>query len=464
MLKLLWRLLLLVIAALGLVWLKDRPGNIVIHWLDQDIELSVFVGVMLLAAFVACLLLVIWILRRIWQAPHIIRGNRKARREKNAYQALSRGIIAAGAGDSVAAARHAAIAGATLKHEPLVKLLGAQAAQLRGDKDEVARVFHGLSQNEETALLGLRGLYAQARNRGDRSVARKQAEAALARHGRLAWAQHAMLISFTHDKDWLGAAAMIEQMAKAGNLPKAEATHKQAALICAAALAAEGQDPAAALKLATQAHTMDPALVPAALVMARVYSAQAQPKRAFKALRECWAKFPQRELATACANVSAESAEDKFERVRDLVGKEPASAEGRFALARALIGATRLDAAREILAVDAAENPMSGVCVLMAEIEEASGDAAKGKAWLGRALAAPHDPVWMSDGVALAEWSPISPISGEVVDCQWASPKHHAAGHYLSFMLSAPPLAQPAQAPLSTDLTKPHLPDDPGVE
>ena len=212
MLKLLWRLLLVVLAALALVWLADRPGSIAIHWQGQDIELTVFVGVMLLAAFIVCLLVVIWILRRIWQAPHVMRGNRKARREKNAYQALSRGIIAAGAGDSVSAARHAAIAGATLKHEPLVKLLGAQAAQLRGDKDEVARVFHGLSQNEDTALLGLRGLYAQARDRGDWPAARKHAEAALARHGRLAWAQHAMLTCLTRDKDWLGAAKAAAQI------------------------------------------------------------------------------------------------------------------------------------------------------------------------------------------------------------------------------------------------------------
>ena len=463
MLKLLWRLVLLVLAALALVWLADRPGNITIHWQDQDIELTVFVGVMLLAAFVACLLMVIWLLRSIWHAPQVIRGNRKARREKNAYQALSRGIIAAGAGDSVAAARHAAIAGATLKHEPLVKLLGAQAAQLRGDKDEVARVFHGLSQNDETALLGLRGLYAQARDRGDWSTARKHAEAALARHGRLAWAQHAMLISLTREKEWQGAAKMIEQMAKAGNLPKLEANQKQAALLCAAGMAAEENEPATALKLATQAHGLDPALVPAALVMARVYSTQGQPKRALKAIRETWAKFPQRELAMACANVSADSAEDKFERVRELVGKEPASAEGRFALARALIGATRLDAARETLAVDVAANPMAGVCVLMAEIEEASGDATKAKSWLARGLAAPHDPVWMSDGVALAEWSPVSPISGEVVAPEWASPKHRADSHQLSFTASAPE-TQPSTAPISAALLKPHVPDDPGVE
>ena len=463
MLKLLWRLLLVVVAALALVWLADRPGSIAIHWQGQDIELTVFVGVMLLAAFIVCLLVVIWILRRICQAPNVMRGNRKARREKNAYQALSRGIIAAGAGDSVSAARHAAIAGATLKHEPLVKLLGAQAAQLRGDKDEVARVFHGLSQNEDTAVLGLRGLYAQARDRGDWPAARKHAEAALARHGRLAWAQHAMLTCLTRHKDWLGAAKMIEQMAKAGNLPKPEAHQKQAALICAAAMAAEASEPAAALNFAKQAHSMEQSLVPAALVMARIYSMQGQPKRALKALRECWAKFPQRELAMAAANVSAESAEDKFERVRDLVGKEPASAEGRFALARALIDAARFDAAREILAVEVASNPMAGVCVLMAEIEEASGDAAKGKAWLGRALAAPHDPVWMSEGVVLAEWSPISPISGEVVAPEWASPKHHAAHHRLSFTASAAQ-DQPAVTLLSPALLKPHVPDDPGVE
>ena len=460
MLKLLWRLLLVVLAALALVWLADRPGSIAIHWQDQDIELTVFVGVMLLSAFVVCLLVVIWILRRIWQAPHVIRGNRKARREKNAYQALSRGIIAAGAGDSVSAARHAAIAGATLKHEPLVKLLGAQAAQLRGDKDEVARVFHGLSQNEETALLGLRGLYAQARDKGDWTVARKHAEAALARQGRLAWAQQAMVTCLTRDKDWQAAAKVVEQMVKAGNLPKPEANQKQAALICAAAMAAEANDHATALKLAMQAHGMEQSLVPAALVMARIYSTQAQPKRALKALRETWAKFPQRELAMAYANVSADSAEDKFERVRELVGKEPASAEGRFALARALIAAARFDAARDILAADAAANPSAGVCVLMAEIEEASGDAAKAKAWLARGFAAPHDPVWMSEGVTLAEWSPISPMSGEVMTPEWTSPKHHAANYQLSFKASAPQ----NQPELSPALLKPHLPDDPGVE
>ena len=182
-----------------------------------------------------------------------------------------------------------------------------------------------------------------------------------------------------------------------------------------------------------------------------------------EAWRENWATCPQREVAMAAAKVSADSAEDKFGRVRELVGKEQASAEGRFALARALIGAARFDAAREILEVEAAANPMAGVCVLMAEIEEASGDPPKAKAWLARGLAAPHDPVWMSDGVALAEWSPISPISGEVVAPEWASPKHHAAHHQLSFTASAAQ-NQPAVTLLSPALPKPHVPDDPCVE
>ena len=460
MLKLLWRLVLLVLAAIGLVWLADRPGSIAIHWQGQDIELSVFVGVILLAAFVVTVLVLVWFFRRIWRAPQVFRGSRKAKREKRAYEALSRGIIAAGAGDAASAARHAAIAGDTLKHEPLVKLLGAQAAQLRGDKAEVARVFQGMSQNEDTALFGLRGLYAHARDRGDWPAARLHAEAAHGRNGRLAWAQAAMLHSLTMHKDWLAAAKIIEQMAKSGGLTKAEAAKKQAALICAAALATELDDKPAALKLATEAHGLDQALVPAALVMARVFTSQSQPKRALKALRETWTKFPHRDLALAAADVASDTAEDKFERVRDLVGKEPTKSEGRIALARASIAANRIEAAREILSKEVAVSPSAGTCALMAEIEEASGDAAKSKAWLARALSAPADPVWAAQGIALAGWSAVSPLSGEVVDCEWASPQHAAAAHQLSFQpAAAVPIAQPALA-----LDKPHIPDDPGVE
>ena len=58
--------------------------------------------------------------------------------------ALSRGMIAVGAGDARAAAKHAADAGRLIAHEPMTKLLRAQAAQLAGDR---ARRHRGLQRD-----------------------------------------------------------------------------------------------------------------------------------------------------------------------------------------------------------------------------------------------------------------------------------------------------------------------------
>ncbi len=459
MIKLLWRLVLLLVAASGLVWLAENPGNITIHWRGQDIELSVFVGVLFLATFIAAILMLVWLFRRIWRAPSALLENRKSRREKRAYEALSRGIIAAGAGDGATAARHAAVAGATLKNEPLVKLLGAQAAQLRGDKAEVGRVFEDMSQKEDTALLGLRGLHAQARERGDWLAAGKHAEAAHARNGRLTWAQQAMLNSHTRNKDWIAASKIVEQMAKSGAWGRTEASKAQAALLTAAALTSESTDKAAALKFANEAHVMDGALVPAALIMARCFSSQSQPKRALKVLRETFAKFPHRDLALAAAAVIEDSPEDQFERVRDLVGKDPVSSEGKFALAQAAVAAKRFDAARDILKH---EEPSIGVCTLMAQIEEANSNHAEAKTWLKRGLAGQVEPVWMSDGVALAQWAAVSPVSGEIVPCEWRRPQNRAsvpllAAHVMKETVAAAPTTEKLLAP-------PRPPDDPGVE
>jgi HemY protein len=58
----------------------------------------------------------------------------------------------------------------------------------------------------------------------------------------------------------------------------------------------------------------------------------------------------------------------------------------------------------------------------MADIEEASGDKGRAREWLARALTAPRDPIWVSDGVASPRWTPVSPVSGDIVPCEWKAP------------------------------------------
>lgn len=464
MLRLLWRLALLVIAGLGIMWLADRPGSITITWLGREIHLSVLVGIITAVIAFAVIYVGLRIVRRIFRVPHAVRGSLRERKTRKAYEALSRGIIAAGAGDAQAAQRHVAIAGDTLKDNPLVMLLGAQAAQLRGDRDEVRRVFETMTQDGDTELLGLRGLFAHARDSGDWQAARQHAEAAHTKNNRLPWASAAVLQSLLAHKDYEAAAKNVAQQGKSGLMSKDEAHKKQAALLTAAAMTMEDRNPTHAVELAGQAHTLDPSLVPAAVLQARLQIASGHQRKALKVVRATWALSPHRELADVVAHLHDDEAEKQYERVRDLTGAEPASLEGRYALAHAAIAAGRHEAAREILVPVIGHDPQAGLCAAMAEIEDAAGQSAKAHEWLGRALSAPRDPVWVSDGVASPRWVAVSPVTGEIVPSEWKIPFEQPVQAKLNFQPKPDTTMKPPTAGTASPVALPRLPDDPGVE
>lgn len=464
MTKLLWRFLLIMLAALAIVWLADRPGSVTIQWLGREIHLSVLVGMVTAGVLFLAGHYVLRFVRMVFRSPHAMRGRMRERKTRKAYEALSRGIIAAGAGDAQAAARYAALAGETLAHEPLVKLLGAQAAQLRGDRDEVRRVFETMSQTPDTELLGLRGLFTHARDAADWPAARKHAEAAHHKNNRLPWANVAVLQSLLAQKDYEAAARNVAQQGKLGLMPHKEAVKTQAALLAAAALSCEESNKTKALVLAQEAQGLDQSLVPAALVIARAQIASGNSRKALKALRTCWVLQPHRDLARMAARVEDDEAEKQFERVRDLTGKEPDSLEGRFALAEAAIFAGRHEAAQDVLGPLLTDSPQAGICGLMASVEDMGGDKSKSREWLARAMSAPRDPLWVSDSVAVATWTALSPVTGEIAPSEWKVPFQQPIHPLLQFK-TAPTSARLGPATISpTNATTLRLPDDPGIE
>jgi len=80
------------------------------------------------------------------------------------------------------------------------------------------------------------------------------------------------------------------------------ASKAHTAMLAAQALAIEDSNKALALELALKAHKLDPALVPAAAVAARVLVSQASQRKAAKIIRETWAAAPHPELAEVQAN------------------------------------------------------------------------------------------------------------------------------------------------------------------
>ena len=423
MIKLLWRFFLLVLLAAGFAWIADRPGTLTIRWLGREVEMSFVAGVVLAILAVVAIWFLWSLFRRLWSSPQAVGRYWAFRRNRKGYDSLSRGIIAAGAGDATAAAKHAAIAGNALSDEPLVNVLAAQAAQLKGDRASVKRIFEAMTKSPDTEALGLRGLFSEARQSGDMAAARRHAERALSLNPRLAWASTAVLQLQSGAKDWSAAAATLGQQIKSGLVPAADGNRKQAAMLAAQALAVEESNRSQALELALKAHKLDPALVPAALVAARVLITQASTRKASKILKETWAVSPHPDLAELQAHlIPGDGPEARYDRVRDLLKESKGGLEGAVALARAAVKAKRWDEARKALNPYLDDRPQARICALMADIEDDSGDKGRAREWLSRALSAPRDPIWVSDGVASPRWTPVSPVSGEIVPCEWKAP------------------------------------------
>lgn len=423
MIKLLWRFLLLVALAAGFAWLADRPGTLTIRWLGREIQMSFIAGVVLAVLAVVAIWFVWSLFRRLWHSPQAMGRWYSFRKNRKGYESLSRGIIAAGAGDAAAAAKHAAIAGNALADEPLVNVLAAQAAQLKGDRAQVKRIFEEMTKSPDTEALGLRGLFSEARQSGDVAAARRHAERALALNPRLNWASTAVLQLQSAAKDWNAATATLVQQTKSGLIPQAEGLRKQAAMLAAEALQLEDSDKPRALEFALRAHKLDPALVPAALVAARVLTTQASTRKASKMLKETWILSPHPDLADVQAHlIPGDGPDARLDRVRELLKEDKGGLEGAVALARAATRAQRWDMARDALQPYVDNRPQARVCALMADIEDAAGDKGRAREWLARALTAPRDPIWVSDGVASPRWTPVSPVSGEIVPCEWKAP------------------------------------------
>jgi HemY protein len=423
MVKLLWRFGLLLLIGLGFAWLADRPGSVSIRWLGRDIEMSVVVAAVILLAGLALTLFLWGLVRQLWRSPRTAKEYLRFRKHRKGYESLSRGIIAAGAGDAQGAHRHATAAASALTDEPLVALLAAQAAQLKGDKAKVRDVFEQMSKSPDTELLGLRGLFSEARTSGDLAQALTHAEKALALNPRLPWASSAVLQVQTARKNWQAAALTLDQQGRSGLLAKDEANRKRAALLAAEALAMEDTNRAEAFSLASKAHELDPTLVPAGLVMARCHIANGNGRKATKLLRAVWQKSPHPDVAELMGRVQPGAGpEARFEKIRDGVGHTESALEASVALAKAAVAATRFDVARDVLQPFAADRPQARVCALLAQVEDAAGDKGRSREWLARAIHAPRDPMWLSDGVANTRWVPVSPVTGEIVPCEWKVP------------------------------------------
>ena len=431
--------------AFGAVWLAERPGEVSIIWGGMTIETTVAMAAIGVALLVFAGMMLWALLRFMLGLPTAFSFASRARKRTRGYEAVSRGMVAIGAGDPSAARRHASDARKLIPDEPLALLLSAQSAQLSGDKPAAEAAFKDMLEEPTTRVLGLRGLFVEARRRGDQISARAFADEAVRLSPSLAWANDALLEFHSTAGDWAQARTAVERRAALRLSDKTESRRHRAVLLAAEALAKQDANPTDALSAALEALKLAPGLTPAAALAGRMLSARGDLRKAARVLEAAWREQPHPDLAAAYVNLrNGDSQKDKLDKAQALMKLKPTDPESVFAVADAAIVARDYPLARKALSPLLAAVPTVRACLLMARIEDGEhGSAGRAREWLTRSVRAPRDNAWVADGIVSETWLPVSPVSGRLDAFAWTLPPPVLGSAAPAFEEFGQPSAQP---------------------
>jgi HemY protein len=423
-----WRALftigLLGIAAYGAVRLAEQPGSATVVFGGNSIQTSVAVAAVGVVGLALALNLLWAMFSGLIRLPSRLTFASRARRRSRGYQAVSRGMIAVGAGDAIAARRYANEADRLLGEEPLTLLLKAQAAQVSGNRTAAESAFSRMMDDPETRVLGLRGLFVEARRRGDPAAALQYANEAARIAPAATWASDAVMEARCAARDWRGAIAALERRSSLGLIDKATLRRQRAVLLTADALERQERDPHGALQAAQDAVKLNPNLVPSAALAGRLLSHRGDLRKAARIIEAAWKSGPHPDLADAYLNLRpGDSGLDRLKRAETLAKLSSWDPESRIAVSRAALEAREFSRARTALEPLLQERPTMRVCLLMADLEQAEhGVSGRSREWVARASRARRDAAWIADGVVSDRWAPISPVSGRLDAFVWQAP------------------------------------------
>lgn len=424
------RLFIFLLVVLGLgwgfSWIADRPGLISITWQDHLIETSIMVAASMVVALIAAVMIVWWVIGVIWTSPLSVRRYFRTRKRDRGYQALSTGLIAAGAGNAVLARKMSIRTRGLLSadQEPLIHLLEAQAALIEGRHADARAKFEQMAEDPETRELGLRGLYMEARRLGANEAARQYAEKAVEHAPYLPWAAQATLESRSQSGRWDEAIQLLDQQRAASVLERGEAERLKAILLTAKAGERLEGDPNGAREDAKAALKLAKGLVPAAIIAAKAYLREDNIRKAASILESAWKIEPHPDVGRTYVRArSGDSTLDRLKRAEKLEALRPNNIESLLVVAQAALDAQQFPKARAKAEAAARMQSREAAYLLLADIEEAeTGDQGRVRHWMAQALRAGRDPAWVADGIVSDKWLPLSPVTGRLDAFEWKVP------------------------------------------
>jgi HemY protein len=395
-------LVILVVAgvAVAALALTGDSGLATVTWLGWRADMTAS-AVVLIVLFGALLVTFAWrTLLWILETPKRAAQQRAEARRRQANETLTRGFLAAAAGDGPEARRLAQKAADLADETPgLVRVLAAQAAEAAGDIAAAQAAYAAMLGFPEMRLAGHKGLMQLALSQGERETALRHAQEAFSETRSARWAWRTLLEARLAAAEWSEGLELVKNAADRKIVPPVTAERARAALLAALAAQLERTgDPKAraqALDGAVEAAKSQPGFAPGVVMAARLLTDEGKVGRAQAAIENAWKTAPHPALWLAYRDLkTAETPRERAGRLTELAAQNPGHRESRVLTVEAALIAGDAPAARHAMAALEAEPMTARIAGLRARVAFASGLPDEARLWLAQGMNAPMEPDW----------------------------------------------------------------------
>ena len=409
------------------VWLANEPGVVTVVWRDWRVDTAI--GVIALVLGIVAIMAVV--LSRLWDmlrhGPLRLLSSHRVNRERRGYRELTQGMISLAAGDAARALRHARKADTLLDNTIAGNLLIAQAATLQGKTSLAKQHYEVMSDSDDAAIAGLRGLFEQAISDGDDDSAVRFGEKVRERQPDSEWVLLPLFELKVARDDWAGADDVLAE-ALWRKVVTAEIGKRDRAFVLyeRGISGLEQGDADLAIGYFREAHDLSPDFVPAATEYARLLGDAGKKRRALRVLEQSWERNPHPSSAEAYLDtLQSDDPLERFKAVQKLVSGDAESTAALLLTAEFALKARLWGEARRQLKSLLQKNPCASVYRMMAELEELDdGNSDRATQWRNAESSAIGDKVWLCGGCGAqrANWKTRCDECGKFGLSQWRHP------------------------------------------
>ena len=314
-----------------------------------------------------------------------------------------------------------------LKNNSISLIIKAESAK-RSKKFIVAEEnYNKMLSNEDTKILGLRGLLEQNLKSQDYHHALIYAEQIYNINSKLDWIYKTILEIMIKTKNWQKLIYINNDAQKKKIISQNKKSQYNAIAKYEIALIKEQASIREALDLLKEANRERPNFPPIAKKLVSLLIQNNEIAKAKKVLATSWYNFPHQILFEEIIKIAEVSNINIVNYVNKLTSSKSNEYESIIAKTKANIIEKKWDEAKNLLKTILTSRPNKTICVLMSEIELGiSGNSQKANSWISRSNLGEPEKSWICKeyGSIQDNWASIN-INGLFDTLEWTWPKNN---------------------------------------